>query len=65
MIRVRLHLLALLSYCMGSGGLHRWMGQQLCGLARVWEVSYGGGVSLLLPSLTMPGSLGRPALLQT
>lgn len=43
MIRVRLHLLALLSYCMGSGGLHRWMGQQLCGLARVWEVSYGGG----------------------
>lgn len=66
MIRMRLHLLALLSYPMGSGGLHRWMGRRLCGLARVWEVSYGGGgVSLLLPSLTMPGSHGGPALLQT
>lgn len=42
MIRMRLHLLALLSYPMGSGGLHRWMGRRLCGLARVWEVSYGG-----------------------
>lgn len=64
MIRVWLHLLALHSYHMGSGRMHRCMDQQLCGLARVWEVSYGG-ISLLLPSLTMPGSLGGPALLQT